>query len=441
MDHQGLLRVGSKMLRDGIKKPKHCPILLSKTSHTTHLIIDEYHRSLAHVGVYSMLTQMRKKYWIPCIFSTVRKKISKCTWCKRFNGRTIKLNQGMYKDWRIKESDIPFSRAGLDYAGPYRVRFGKETRKVYILVVSCLYTRAINVEVSVDLTTSEFLRSFQLHCHKFGVPSFVMSDLGTQIVEGSKIISNFLNDPQTAIYFEENGCKMIDFYQYDKGHHELGSLVEIAVKEVRRLISGAIRNTVLSVRDFEYIVSQTVHLVNRRPIAMQPLLRSGDINDANLEVIPPELLLRGHNLTSINLLPALQHVDLEDMDIGDNFEPVQHIRDLDGKLKNVRRKLFKAYHNEFIPQMIKQATDQKSRYSPKKHVKLQVDDIVLLKEDNVKLTNMPMGRVLQVVENDLGEVTSALIFKGATREKVRRHVSALIPLLQYNNDTGGDWQS
>ena len=339
----------------------------------------------------------------------------------------------MYRDWRINPIDKPFNRIALDYAGPYRAKFGQETKKVYILVITCLYTRAINLEISVDMTTKEFLRSLQLHCHKFGLPSFVMNDLGSNLVQGANIIKNYLSDPLTTAYFEENGCKPIEFYQYFKGHHELGSTVEICVKAVKRLISGAIGNNVLPIRDLEYTVSQSVHLVNRRPIAFQESLREGQLGESMQEVITPELLLHGFNLTSINVIPALQQVDIDDLCQGEDFDPLEHIRDVDKKLRNVRSKLLKMYHEEFIPQMIKQATDRKSRYCPKKHNKLQVNDLVLLREDNVKVANMPMGKVLEIVENNLGEVTSAVVLKGGTKERVKRHVCGLIPLLQQRN--------
>ena len=40
-----------------------------------------------------------------------------------------------------------------------------------------------------------------------------------------------------------------------------------------------------------------------------------------------------------------------------------------------------------------------------------------------------MGVVTKTFENDLGEVTSAIVKKGTTKEKVKRHVSSLIPYL------------
>ena len=429
IDVEGFVRVGSKMLKAGREVIKYCPILLPKNSMLTKLIIDDYHRSLAHGGVYNVLTELRKKYWLPCSFSVVKKVLKICVHCKRFNARTIKLNQSGYRDFRLTPNNVPFSYIALDYAGPYKVRDDHSVKKVYILVITCLFTRAINLKVSSDMSTGEFLRSFQIHCHEQGVPSFVLSDMGSNIVAGADIISNFLNEPQTSAFFNQSGSKIIEFHQYDKGHHELGSLVETCVKAIKRLILGAIRNNVLAFREFEFIVSQTIHLVNRRPVAYRESLR-----DTTSTVLPqpitPELLLHGYDLTSINLIPSLQTVDLNEANIDETFSPTDNIRDAYRKLRSVRSCLFKLYNEQFIPDLMRQATDNKMRYKPKNHKLLEVGDIVLIKEENTKQTNMPMGIIEKVSINDLGEVTGALVRKGSTGERVKRHSSVLIPLLQ-----------
>ena len=115
-------------------------------------------------------------------------------------------------------------------------------------------------------------------------------------------------------YFEDSGVSPISFDQYYKGNSALGSLVESSVKLTKRLIFGAIRNYVLDIRDFEFIVYQTINLVNKRPIAFKDSLRDPSV-DEFLNVITPENLLKGHNLVSINLIPNLQpSITRDDLD-------------------------------------------------------------------------------------------------------------------------------
>ena len=73
--------------------------------------------------------------------------------------------------------------------------------------------------------------------------------------------------------------------------------------------------------------------------------------------------------------------------------------------------------------------NSKCRYKPVSHKKLQIGDIVLIKEDNCKPLNFPMAIVTDIITNTNNEVTSVILRKGKTRETVKCHVSSLIPIL------------
>ena len=69
------------------------------------------------------------------------------------------------------------------------------------------------------------------------------------------------------------------------------------------------------------------------------------------------------------------------------------------------------------------------------HKNLHVGDIVLVKESFCKPIHYPMAIVKEVVLNNIGEVTSVTLFKGKTRETIKRHSSNLIPILQAEQNT------
>lgn len=94
-------------------------------------------------------------------------------------------------------------------------------------------------------------------------------------------------------------------------------------------------------------------------------------------------------------------------------------------------------YNEFLAQLVHQATDNKSRYRPVSHKSLQIGDIVLIKEPYQKRSNYPMGKVLEVQINNMQEVTGATVIKG-NRAVVQMHAESLIPLLsvdEYDSQT------
>ena len=435
-DSDGIIRVKSKFRN--WKGKDEFPILLAKGSTLTEQIVLKYHRELFHSGVYGTLSEVRKRFWIPCHFSVIKKVLKDCIHCRRFNGRTIKLNQSPYREFRVSPPTIPYRYVFVDFFGPYWIYWEGKKVKAWVLCLTCLWSRAINLKVCIDLTVNSFLRAFQLHCFEFGVPELCLSDHGTQLVAGGKIIESFLTDPDTKAYFNENGIKPLSFQHYYKGQNELGSLVEICVKMTKRLIEGSIRNLILKYLEFDFVINNVVHLVNRRPIAFKEYLRSSDPNDSLPSPITPEILLKGHELNSLNVIPQLHPLPLSDPDWSPDVCLNEHVRDSYKKLRKAREYLINIYNTEFLAKLMDQATDKKGRYQPMSHKLLGVGDVVLIKDPLSKPTNFPMGIVREVQVNSLGEVTGATIMKGKSREMVKRHASSLIPLLGRKEYANGE---
>ncbi|XP_068213892.1 uncharacterized protein [Palaemon carinicauda] len=244
--------------------------------------------------------------------------LKECVVCRRYNQRPVKLNQSAYREFRLSPSDKPFGNVYLDYCGPFYVRQGKDKVKVWILVISCMFTRAVNLKICMDMTVEEFLRALSLHSFEYGVPQFIVSDLGTQIVAGANIVQDFLKDAETVQYLTDNNVEKVHFQQYYKGCSQLGGLVESVVKMTKHMIRKSIRNNVIDFRDFEYLV---------------------------------------------------------------DFDVVHKIKTSYEKLKQIRTNLLEIYRREFMNTLIKQATDKKDRYVPVNHKQISIGDIVLIKDD------------------------------------------------------------
>ena len=291
-----------------------------------------------------------------------------------------------------------------------------------------MWSRAINLVICHDYSVKEFLRALQIHIFQWGFPSYIMSDLGSQIVAGSNVVLQFLNDPEVLDYLKSNNVEPLRFEQFSKGKSELGGLVESCVKLSKRLIFGSIGKNILSLRDFEFLVYQTVSLVNKRPVAFKEGLRDSSGIDFP-EPITPEHLTHGRELISLNIIPELQADPNPDDPDWSGIPVTSHIRNNFTKLKKVRSRLNDLYHEEFMTNLISQSTDRKDRYKQTKHDLLKKGDVVLIKEPLTKRLNFPMGIIKDVTVNQLGECTDVLLYKGSTKELVKRHVSSVIPLI------------
>ena len=301
LDDDSIIRVKCKLNYNA-----NCPILIPTNSFASNLIVRSVHQKNMHAGLYCTLRELRKTFWLPRGFSTVRTILRQCVTCKRVNERPLKLNQSSYREFRSNPIKIPFSTVFLDYIGPLNVRLAGTVRKMWLLIVTCLWSRAISLQVCFSADTTDFLRSLQLHVYRFGLFQSCLSDLGSQIVAGTNIIFNFLNDIECREYLESNGVKHVTFDQYPKGNSSLGSLVENCVKQVKHLMIKAIGRKILRFPEFELLVAKTMHVVNRRPISFKEVLRDFSTEFEFPEPITPEMLLFGRELTSVNIIPDLQ---------------------------------------------------------------------------------------------------------------------------------------
>ncbi|XP_066987493.1 uncharacterized protein [Macrobrachium rosenbergii] len=220
--------------------------------------------------------KLEKLSGYPVIFQ-LSKGFKACVTCRRFNERTIKVNQNSYRDFRVNPRN-PYRAIFADYMGPFFVRSNNQKIKVWLLCITCTWSRTTNLKLCMNMTVNEYLRAFQLHCFEYGIPELCISDMGTQVVAGANVIMDFFMNPEVKLYFGENGIEPIQFHQFFKGNNALGSVVESCVKSTKKLIYGAIRDNVLEIRDFAFLIGQTIHMVNRRPIAFKEAFREADLS-------------------------------------------------------------------------------------------------------------------------------------------------------------------
>ena len=439
IDCNGIIRMRSKC--DRMKEIKklgryNFPILISKKSLLSKCLILDYHQKMSHAGCYTVLAELRKDFWITHAFMTVKKIIKDCLICRRFNSKPISLNQSPYRDFRLSPENIPYRQIYIDFIGPFKIKKENgETGKVWLLILTCLWSRAVNLKICPDLSTKEFLMSFQLHCYEYGMPSLCISDLGSQIVSGTNIISSFIDDYETKSFLKENGIENVEFQQYFKGASQLGSIVESCVKLTKRLLFGAIKNYVLKLREFEFVVAKTVNIINKRPVAFKEVLRDNS-GDEIPEAITPEMLLYGREIISTNIIPELQPTQDSDVEWSNvNVEKYYE------KLCKIKENISNVYYDEFVGNLICQSINKNDRYKPIKHNLIKPGDIVMLKETYSKPNSFPLARVKEIKVNSLGEITGAIVLKSRTNETVKRHSSTIIPFLEiddYSDDRNND---
>ena len=134
----------------------------------------------------------------------------------------------------------------------------------------------------------------QLHVFEFGIPSFIVSDNGTQIVSETEEFIKYLKDEGTMEYFHFNNIKQVQFSPYPANSPHLGRFVESMVTKVKRIFISSIGRNVFTYTNFEFVVAETKMLINKSPVAFKNNMTSQSRAADRLDVLTPELIINGY---------------------------------------------------------------------------------------------------------------------------------------------------
>ena len=121
LDSCGIIRVKSKTRKLDSDVYIQSPILLSRDCNLTKSIVWDLHMNMNHAQVYKILAALRKEFYVPKAYSTVKSIIGVCIKCKRLYGRGISVNTNAYPDFRINPGKRPFETVMIDTIGPYNI--------------------------------------------------------------------------------------------------------------------------------------------------------------------------------------------------------------------------------------------------------------------------------------------------------------------------------
>jgi hypothetical protein len=152
-----------------------------------------------------------------------------------------KFKMGNLPNHRVQPAR-PFATTGVDYAGPFYVREirgrGKKLSKAYIALFICFVTKAIHIELVMDLTTQEFLGALRRFISRHGHPHNLYSENGTNFVGANNELNElftFLQNQQTQKKIHNNLTEMgINWHFIPAKSPHMGGLWEANIKSVKK---------------------------------------------------------------------------------------------------------------------------------------------------------------------------------------------------------------
>ena len=197
-----------------------------------------------------------------------------CVRCQKVYAQPSSQQMGDLPTYRTTPA-LPFSRTGIDFAGPFLINRGnprKPTRiKVYAALFICLCTKAVHINLCADLSTEAFLTCLSRFVSRRSCPSDIFSDNGTNFVRANLELGRLAKSSSDS--------RAIWYFIPPRTPHFSG-LWEANVKSMKRLLAKQVGSIPLRYDELETVLINIEALLNSRPEpvtstdpdAIQPLI-------------------------------------------------------------------------------------------------------------------------------------------------------------------------
>ena len=375
VDDRGVIRVGGRVEKAVLSYDTRHPALLPD-DHWISLLIVHHAHQYGHNGVATTTAKIRLKYWILKAAKLSKRVKRQCVFCKKLAKKCETQVMADLPQMRL----APYTHyyTTTDYFGPIAVKIGrKKTDKHFGVIFTCLNTRAVHLELSVDLSTMEFLQVLRRFFAIRGQPAVIMSDNGTQYVGAERELREMLeglDQEQLKDFCAEKGTKWI--FTTPAAPHQNGC-AEALVKTCKAALKKAIGDQTLTPFELYTCLLEAGNLVNQRPIGRVP-----NDPDDGAYLCPNDMLL-GRATSEVPQGP---------------FRETANPRHRVEFVQKIVASFWKRWYRDVFQNLVPTKRWHVARRN------LRPDDIVVVKEDNALRGKWLIGRVVEVFPGSDGKV-------------------------------------
>lgn len=404
IDKNDILRVGGRLQHSNEPYDARHPIILPSTAYLVELIADKEHRRLIHAGPQQVIASLQRTFWIPGLRNVIQKIIFKCNPCYRWKIQASKQLMGSLPVGRVNPSSV-FHICGVDYAGPFQVRFGsrrsKHIYKSYVALFVCFATKAVHLEWVDDLTTESFLATLRIFIARRGCPLQIHSDNGRNFVGASAQLKNFFESKEFKqninAYASQAGLEW-SFIPPHSPH--MGGLWEAGVKSMKFHLRRCLTEQILNHQEAKTVLAQVEAVLNSRPIT------AASRDPSDMEVLTPGHFIIGKPLTAF---PE------------QNFSEVKSPRLRWHMVQQLVHGFWHRWRTEYLHSL-----QVRHKWS-QTELNLNTGDLVLIREDHAPPLTWRRGRILILHEGTDGLVRVATIKTSQGEIKRPIHKLCLLP--------------
>ncbi|XP_066597121.1 uncharacterized protein [Prorops nasuta] len=411
LDKHGIICVGGRLNHSALPFPEKHPPILPKDSALSQLFVQQSHRLALHGGPTLTLSLLVQQVWVVGAIRLVKRHVRACVKCFRARPRRQLQQMGNLPAARVTPSR-PFTVTGLDYAGPFSLRFakgrGQRSYKGYIALFVCFATKAIHLEAVGDLTTQAFLAALRRFTSRRGVCQKIYSDNGTNF-QGAANELKLMFKASSEFYSQvssELAIAGIDWNFIPPHSPHFGGLWEAGVKSTKHHLIRVIGEHILTFEEFATVLAEIEACLNSRPL--YPM--SGDMDD--LTVLTPSHFLIG---SSSGLIP-----DVPISDVPENRLSRYQL------LSRLQQHFWKKWSREYLHHL-----QERNKWKGPT-TNFRVGQLVVINDERLPPSKWSLGRIIEVHPGDDGLVRVATV-KTST-STLKRPIVRLSPLPQEDDD-------
>ncbi len=359
-------------------KPEwHRPIIIGNDGQVVPRVIQFIHEDLDHAATDTIHALMRRRWWLVRsrrVISDVKKA---CIACRRVSAPAPRQIDPPLPRQRLDYLSPPFTNIAIDGLGPLHVRHDekkKGLKKVWILVISCMTTRGVNLELLEDNAAESFVEALRRHFADFGKARSVrldnfpshkrMAELFDSLNSGNTVGLSYRSAQKTA------GISWSWSAVYQPSTN---GVIERAVKSVKEILLKVVGRGQLDRPQLATLLKEVKQVINSRPLIQLP---RGSVDDG--EIITPNHLIYGHALVELPL-----------------GEKVGGRKPSTGSYWSQKQSCLRQFKEKFKDQYLDSLLTLKKNLAPEAEPK--VGDFVMMRLPNKKRHEWPLGIIQSVL--------------------------------------------
>ncbi|CAI5661726.1 unnamed protein product [Oreochromis niloticus] len=403
LDDQGILRVGGRLTHAALHPNVKHPAILPRDSHVSALLVKHYHEKTYHQGRGITMNELRANgFWILGCSKIVSSYIYKCVKCRRFRRRTEQQKMADLPEDRM-ETTPPFTYCGMDCFGPFHVKEGRKELKRYGLLITCMCSRAVHLEMLDDLSTDSLINSLRAFMAIRGTVRQIRCDQGTNFVgTRNEFIGAFKEMDQAKL-----GKLDCEFLMNTPASSHMGGVWERQIRTIRSVLMSILEQSAKqldssSLRTFLY---EVMAVINSRPLTTDQLC-----DPSNPEPLTPNHIL---TMKSTIISPPPGRFVKEDLYLRKRWRRVQLLANT----------FWTRWKKEYLLNL------QGRQKWTKEHRNAKINDVVLLKDKITPRNQWKLARIIEVYPGKDGKVRKVkLLLSDPTLDRAGKRTSKPVHL-------------